>query len=232
MSFESLPDGAPLFLLPHMDDEVLGCGSALMAHAQRGDRISVLTVFDGALGNREGKRDLQLIAQREAELIASLGVLAPQSDIALWSWDLHEGHLPAEPDFQWAENRLVRLLMEEPIGAIYSPWAGDAHPDHQAVASLAHRTLRAMGHGAPYLRTYEVWSSMPTGDTMPIDSETWRVLREALACHESQWDKGRLLERFGARSKARAPVDCIHGQVYGRTLEMGGSPDGGGYEAA
>lgn len=232
MSIHSLPDGAPLFLLPHADDEVLGCGTALMAHAERGDRISVLTVFDGALGNQEGERDQQLIARREAELIASLGVLAPESEIALWSWDLHEGHLPGERDFQWAEQRLVRLLMQEPIGSIYSPWAGDAHPDHMAVASLAQRTLRSMGHRAPDLRTYEVWSSMPKGDAMPINSETWSVLREALACHKSQWDGGRLLERFGARSMARAPLDCFHGQVFGRTLDMGSPPDRGGYQAA
>jgi hypothetical protein len=89
-----------------------------------------------------------------------------------------------------------------------------------------------MADGAPNLRTYEVWSSMPKGDAMPIDSETWNVLQEALACHKSQWDGGRLLERFSARSMARAPSDCFHGQVYGRSLDVGGPPSTGGHEAA
>jgi LmbE family N-acetylglucosaminyl deacetylase len=220
MSRFDIPVGAPLFILPHADDEVLGCGAAILAHAQRGDRISLLTVFDGALGNTAGQRDQELIARREAELISSLEVLAPRSELARWSWNLPEGHVPPERDFLWAEQRLVRLMVQEPINVIYAPWSGDAHPDHRVVAELARRALAGMGHGAPALRTFEVWSSMPSGIAMPIDSDAWGTLRDALACHKSQWDEGRLLERFSARSMARAPEGCFHGQVYGRTLDM------------
>jgi len=218
MSRFDIPAGAPLFILPHPDDEVLGCGAAILAHAQRGDRISLLTVFDGALGNTVGQRDEELIARREAELASSLEVLAPRSELARWSWNLPEGHVPSERDFLWAEQRLVRLMVQEPINVVYTPWSGDAHPDHRVVAELARRALASMGHGAPTLRTFEVWSSMPSGTAMPIDSEAWGILRDALACHKSQWDEGRLLERFSARSMARAPEGCFHGQVYGSTL--------------
>lgn len=219
MSFAHLPQGAPLFILPHPDDEVLGCGAAIRAHAVRGDSISVLTVFDGALGNARGERDENLIAQREGELASSLRVLAPEAELARWSWNLPEGHTPSERDYLWAVHRLVRLLVQEPISVIYAPWAGDDHPDHRVVANLARRALSTLGHRAPALRTYEVWSSMPRGESMPIDSECFTTLLRALSCHKSQLRQGQLLQRFHERTMARAPEGCFHGQVYGRNLD-------------
>lgn len=220
MSSSSFPSGAPLFLLPHPDDEVLGCGAAIAAHGERGDRISVLTVFDGALGNARGIREPELIAQREAELVSSLSVLAPDGELARWSWNLPEGHPPSKRDYLWAEHRLVRLLVQEPISVLYVPWAGDDHPDHQVVSRVARRALATMGHGAPVLRTYEVWSSMPRGESVPLDGDCLATLMEALACHKSQLQGGHLMRRFMERTRSRAPKGAFHGQVYGRDLDL------------
>lgn len=70
MSFSTEPDAryrTVAVIAAHPDDEVLGCGGAMAAHSDRGDRVHVLIVAEGAT-SRQPARDRDAAAGEFAVL--------------------------------------------------------------------------------------------------------------------------------------------------------------------
>lgn len=212
--YEPLP-GRSLFVIPHADDEVLGCGAALLAHAAQGDPVDVLCVFDGALGNEEGVVDPALVARREGELLASLQVLAPDVETTVHHWCLPEGHDPTSAQLLSASQRLAGLLQRLRPATLYAPWPGDEHPDHRSVSAAVAGALAAVEDGAP-LRAiaYEVWSDLDPDWVLPLGSRAWATLESALACHGSQGGESELRIQMRERAYHRSALGGSFGQVY------------------
>src|SRR4030042_4670203 len=64
---EKLPFKNVLILAPHPDDDVLGCGGAIIKHKVDKDFVSVICFTDGSRGNFRSERDLSLIFVRREE---------------------------------------------------------------------------------------------------------------------------------------------------------------------
>ncbi|MEO8586092.1 MAG: PIG-L deacetylase family protein [Acidobacteriota bacterium] len=118
-----------LVLAPHPDDEVFGCGGALADLLERGSRVDVLLVTDGAAGARSEEERGRIASERAEESRRALD--------ALGGGALHFGGIPdrgAAERLSEVEALLARWLVEAAPDLVFSPSPVETHPDHRAVA--------------------------------------------------------------------------------------------------
>ena len=87
---ELSPPGGLLLVMPHPDDETLGCGQALAAAADAGRTIGVVLVTNGESSHPFYDR-AKLVAMRRAELEEALSSLAPRRPVAIRALGLPDG---------------------------------------------------------------------------------------------------------------------------------------------
>ena len=95
------PEGRRILVLaPHMDDETIGCGGALVRHARKGAHITVIFLTDsnggsktllGLKGEERHQREQELIVIRRNEAVAALEALSIQESFFLDA-DAHVWH--------------------------------------------------------------------------------------------------------------------------------------------
>ncbi|WP_293873382.1 MULTISPECIES: PIG-L family deacetylase [unclassified Sphingomonas] len=137
---------------PHPDDEIIGAAGLIAALRRRGCRITVAIVSDGAASHPASRRwpRARLVAERYREsrrALRRLGIAAG----AVHCLGLPDGAVGGEVA---GCTRALRRIVRSGAGAdlIVGPAAGDAHPDHQAVAAA----LYCLRGGARRL-AYQVW---------------------------------------------------------------------------
>lgn len=170
-----------LVLVPHPDDEAIGCGGLLAALASLGVAVRVVLVSDGsgAGGLPEGAA-----AVRFQEFLASLQVLG--ASISHEAWNLPDGGLA---DHSAAMDTLLEqsLVSFEP-SLLVAPWLYDLHLDHAAVGELAvrgHQQFKLV-QGVLF---YEVWSPVPANRFLNIRA-FWPTKVAALQCHTTALECG------------------------------------------
>ncbi len=118
-----------LVFAPHPDDEVFGCGGALADLLERGARVDVVIVTDGAAGARN---------EEERERIASARMEESRRALeALGGGTVHAGGIPdrgAADRLLEIEALLARYLVEAAPDLVFAPSPVETHPDHRAVA--------------------------------------------------------------------------------------------------
>ncbi|SHF71665.1 N-acetylglucosaminyl deacetylase, LmbE family [Jatrophihabitans endophyticus] len=174
----------------HPDDETLGAGGLLAAAARHGCPATVVVLTDGEASHPDSPthRPHQLAALRRREVYAAVAATAPDAEV----------QLAGLPDGRLAEHRDELTAVLEPLAAtathLVTPWDGDRHPDHEAVADVG-RELAAR-HGCRHWQ-YPIWtwhwddpahSVLATYDLRRVSlHDTDRAAkRAALACHTSQ----------------------------------------------
>lgn len=162
---------------PHPDDESIGCGGAVIRHAESGSRVTVVFVTSGDRGDfRNLYGDGYLPARRKSaeRALSILGV--KQSEF----WEF--------PDQgTWAEREAVMRKMSDAIlrlrpSVIYAPSPYEAHPDHRTVACAAWRIHRATG--IPVL-FYELLMALYPNVLIDI-SGVFERKEAAIRCYETE----------------------------------------------
>jgi len=141
-----------LFVAPHPDDEVLGCGGTIARKLEAGAVVRVAFVTDGGGSHPGADPDaLGRRRRREArEAMRRLGLAAEQ----LSFFGLRDGGVAAHRDA--CAQRIGDELRRFPAQQLFMPYLHDRHPDHLAVnraARLAQHTSAA----PPRLFEYPVW---------------------------------------------------------------------------
>ncbi len=173
------PRGSVLVLAPHPDDEVLGCGGALLLHRRQDDPVKIVFVTDGMAGDPDGHYaggDYPAIRRAEAGRAADI---IGAGEVTFWEYE--DGRLAGADDLA---ERLVSLFAVEKPDVVYRPSPRESHPDHRALALAADRALdRFRGRLLPF--SYEVWA--PVQATHIIDiTPVWDLKRKAVEQYESQ----------------------------------------------
>src|ERR1019366_5937387 len=109
---------------PHPDDEVLGCGGALADLLDRGARLDVVLVTDGAAGARDAEERGPIAATRMEESRRALD--------ALGGGTVHAGGLldrGLRDRLEEVEGPLPRGPGEGPPGLAFAPSPVETHPD-------------------------------------------------------------------------------------------------------
>ncbi|WP_045690191.1 PIG-L deacetylase family protein [Hymenobacter sp. AT01-02] len=191
--------GSTLVLIPHPDDESLGCGGLLALLRQANLPVWCVLVSDGTMSHPNSQKFSASARQhlREEELRAALRELAvPTAD--LQTLELPDGAVPTPKEATGvaAVEKLVAILQQYQPDSVLVPWRRDPHPDHRATSALALAALAHLTH-PPRMVEYVVWAwerASPTDLPQPGEVQGWQldispVLRQkqrAIACHRSQ----------------------------------------------
>ncbi len=196
-----------LVVAPHPDDEVAGCGGAILAHRRCGDRVTVVVATDGRRSLSLGLAPERMAARRRAEMEEAAACLDVELD---WI---------GAPEGEWRsrdlEDSLTEALRRCRPDTVYAPSRIDFHPEHERVARSLANVLSAESGSAsrPELRIYPIQVPLTpvlSNLVVPVDPLAPRFQR-ALAAHRSQLGS---LER------------CLrHRRYLGRLYGLGGAEE-------
>jgi len=157
-ALSEIPAKKALVLAPHPDDEVFGCGGAILKHVGAGVPVRVVVATDGGLGLTGAARS-QYCAERFDESRAAseiLGYGAPEF------WNIPDRTLSCNEDL------IARILSAmDGVDLVYAPSLRELHADHRALGMAAVEAVRRCGHDAR-LALYEVSAPLQTNLLLDI----------------------------------------------------------------
>ncbi len=133
---ELSPPGGLLLVMPHPDDETLGCGQALAAAADAGRTIGVVLVTNGE-GSHPGCDRAKLVAMRRAELKEALSSLAPRRPAAVHALGLPDGQSRQGDLTDAGQEALFAFADIIDPQAIWTTSYLDPHCDHITAHAIA-----------------------------------------------------------------------------------------------
>lgn len=223
-----------LVIAAHPDDEVLGCGGAIAAHALAGDEVHVVIMAEGAT-SRSPQRDIavhQAQLGRLAEVARKAGAVLGAASVTLHGLpDNRMDSLDRLDVIKLVEAEIARVAPQ----VVYTHHAGDLNIDHRIVHESVLTACRPTpGHPVKCLLFFEVASStewMPASSA-PCFAPNWfvdisRTLElklKALACYDSEmcaWPHARsirALENLARWRGASVGVDAAEAFVLGRRI--------------
>lgn len=155
-----------LVLAPHPDDETIGPGGTLALLAAAGTAVTVLVATGGETTPGTGLDPDEIGRRRTAEAreaCARLGLPEPRF------LGLADGTLVREVAAIAAA--LVPAIGASRPDAVFLPWFGDGHPDHEALTdALALAALDPQVDGRIEIWAYETWTPLPATRLVDITS--------------------------------------------------------------
>ena len=202
--------GPTVVVVPHPDDEALGCGGLLALLRQAGVPVAAVLVSDGSMSH-PNSRDFSPVARRElryAEFRHALAVLnINEADGNVLYLGLPDSQVPADaaqPGFAEAVSQLAGFLTEKQAATVLVPWRRDPHPDHRATAALTVAALAQLPH-PPRRLEYLVWAwerAAPADLPQPGEGRGFLLdiaavlaqKQQAIAAHRSQMAPGTIAD--------------------------------------
>lgn len=167
-----------LVLAPHPDDEVFGCGGAIMRHVAAADAVRVVVASDGEY-RAEAEQRAAHGAQRREESRAAGAVLG-YGEPEFWA-------LP-DRGIEYGEflvRRIAEAIAAVDADLVYAPSVYEMHPDHRALGMAAVEAVRRCG-GKLTLAMYEVGVPMTHPNRLVDITDLYARKQAAMACFISQ----------------------------------------------
>lgn len=175
-SVRSVGRGVVLVLAPHPDDEVFGCGGAIMRHVEDGDPVHVVIVTDGGWQAETDSNPESYIHLRRNESLCASKILGYGTPVFLGLEDRKLSYGEA------LVRRIGKAIQDLGTNIVYAPSIYEMHPDHRALALAAADAARSSG---VTLVMYEVGVPLPPNRLLDItDLQTRKT--EAMGCFNSQ----------------------------------------------
>ena len=165
---------------PHMDDESIGCGGALLMYRQLNCELKIVFLTNGKQGCPE---EIKALRQRES---ASAATLLGAEQLELY--DLPDGLLSVTEELIM---RICRHITAYQPDLIFTPNLNDLHRDHIVTAAAVTEALRRSGGGQ--IAYYEIWNPIPNPNCFINISEVVSQKLELIRCYNSQIKKYRLI---------------------------------------
>ena len=167
-----------LVLAPHPDDEVFGCGGAIMRHVDAGDLLKIVILSNGEYRANTAQQAAygELRREESSKAAMTLGYGTPEF------WGLPDRGV------EYGERLVQRIEGAiEALGAslVYAPSIYEMHPDHRALGMAALEAVRR--HAAkPNLAMYEVGVPILRPNVLLDISALRQRKQDAMACFTSQ----------------------------------------------
>jgi LmbE family N-acetylglucosaminyl deacetylase len=198
-SITTVPSGRVLVLAPHPDDEIFGCGGAIMQHLVQGDAVTVVILTDGraAIEHTNSLSMMQYIETRRQESRNAAAILGYQ-DLAFW--EFHDRELSCDETLIY---RLQQLIETEKFDNVYAPSPFEVHPDHYALAVAAITAVSRCQQSFVNLIMYEI--AVPLRPNVLFDlTPFWERKQQAMACFVSQLEKKKYDQYINSLNAYRA----------------------------
>ncbi len=170
--------GRAVIFAPHPDDEIFGCGGAIVRHLRQGDEIKVVIATDGGFqaGNSRSCSDYQETRRRESEKSAAiLGYGKPEF------LDYPDRRLKADEEFV---THLLSIITDFTPENIYLPAETEIHPDHHALYAAG---IQAAIRYDPPLNLFFYEIGQPMSPALLHDiTDIHPLLEQAMDCFSSQ----------------------------------------------
>lgn len=189
---------------PHPDDDVLGCGGAILKHLQMGHDVRIVYLCSGDKGIKgERAENANKIRKLEAQNAAMImGISLDNLYFLNFEDDTLINHLDK------ATMKILDLFNLFPPNIIYLPSFLDNHPDHFATNNV----LKKCNLKNTLISAYEVWT--PLIPNRIVDITEYILLKEkAIRAHTSQlnalsYDKAILgLNQYRAKMYTKKTID-------------------------
>lgn len=191
-----------LVIVPHPDDEVLGCGGTIRKHASRGDEVYLCIVTKAYTPDWTQ----EFIDNRKKEISCANEILGIKQTLFL---DLPTVKLDTLP------QKKINDLIAESIDKVkpeilYLPFKGDINNDHKLVFNASMLAVRSrIGSLIKKVLCYEVLSETEWGDSLFIPnlyidiSDTLEYKLKAMSCYKSEMKHPRSLESITILAQKR-----------------------------
>lgn len=198
---EGIAASSVLVFAAHPDDEIFGCGGALIRHACAQTPITVIVVTDGAFGVEEAQRN-QVIAHRAAESRKAASLVGIGS---LEFWNLRDREIAYG---EILVNLVIQAVCTHTPDLVYAPSLHEVHPDHCALAMAVIEAIRRIGTDIR-LALYEVGA--PLRPNVLVDISNIRdQKRAAMQAFVSQNSVRPYLELVEALNRYRSYTLASH----------------------
>jgi LmbE family N-acetylglucosaminyl deacetylase len=161
-------------LAPHPDDESLGPGGTLALLAQQGCDVHVVCVTDGSASPGTGLTPSEVGRSRRREMVRACELLELGR---LTFLDLPDGSVARH--VRSLATALTSLQTQLDAEAVFVPWAGDGHADHEAVSAAV--AAADLPSSLP-IWGYETWAPCPPNRMVDITAHAERK-RLAVGAH-------------------------------------------------
>ncbi|MGV8803674.1 MAG: glycosyltransferase [Polaromonas sp.] len=191
----NLEAASVLVLAPHPDDEVFGCGGAIMRHVSSGQAVQVIILSDGAY-RADKNQQSSYASLRRSESVQAAGVLG-YGEPQFWG-------LP-DREIEYGEllvQRIEQAIEEVQADLIYAPSIFEMHPDHRALGMAALEAVRR-NNGQLKLAMYEVGVPMLRPNLLLDISDLRNRKQQAMACFVSQLKEQAYDQHISALNKFR-----------------------------
>lgn len=176
-----IPCQRAIVFAPHPDDEVFGCGGAIMRHVEYGEAVQIIVVTDGAF---HAPDDAQAyIQQRQNESKAAAALIGCDVPV-FWSFpdrSLCYGEQLIE--------KIIAAIRAFRADLVYAPSVLEMHPDHRVLGMATAEAVRRIGSSLR-LAAYEVGIPLTPNLLLNI-SDLIERKQAAMACYVSQNAKQR-----------------------------------------
>ena len=197
---DNLISGTLLITVPHMDDEILGCGG-LLARFKDKHNVHLLYTCDGAgsdslrLPGMNAYSREKLTEIRTEESVRATALIGIPSD-QLYFMNIPDGRLDEYDDVLYRE--LDQLMDDIRPDYVLTPFRFDKHPDHIALNAITRDVVLHRDEITTILEyfVYYWWRLLPGRDVrlycdpdnlIEMDiSDYAAIKREAMACFKSQ----------------------------------------------
>lgn len=202
-----------LFVAPHADDEVLGCGTTIYKMAKEGHHVYVLIMTNASKSDPSifSPAGIQRVRKEALEAHRLLGVKQTFFfDFPAPALDQYPGYIMS--------REVSRCISENRIDTVFIPHRGDIHKDHRMVFDSVLVACRPIGdYTVKRVYTYETlseteWAAPYADDAfipavfIPSDLEGMDMKLKAMSCYQSQlrrFPASRSLEALEALAKYR-----------------------------
>ncbi len=197
-----------LVLAPHPDDEVFGCGGAIMRHVEQQIPVQVIIVTSGAY-NVSKENEYSYIYQRQQESIAASSILGYGTP-TFWRYQ--------DRELFYGEKLIADIICsinDAGVDLVYAPSVYEVHPDHRALAMATIEAIRRVSHPVQ-LACYEIGLPIRPNLLLDISDLTTRKA-QAMRCFTSQNAKQRYDLDIAALNRYRTytlPAEVTAAEAY------------------